>query len=128
MCETNHSYGINKKSVYSTREMKISYILFANLLQAIHSFTLQSPQNNYNGVSTNSGYNQILHNPLEKQQSHHFSSVALHLSANVDTTETEEVKSIQFLFSKYADDSGLMTKDNLRKVPPFDEMLVRQNK
>lgn len=103
--------------------MKVSHILFATLLQAIHSFTLQSPQNNYNGVSTKSGYNQILHNPLEKQQSHHFSSGALHLSANVDTTETEDVKSIKFIFSKYADDSDLMTKDNLCKVPPFDEML-----
>mmetsp|Transcript_996 Transcript_996/g.1934 ORF Transcript_996/g.1934 Transcript_996/m.1934 type:complete len:579 (-) Transcript_996:3161-4897(-) len=107
--------------------MKVSVIIFSYLLQATHSFTLQRPQNNKNGVSTGIGYNPILMSPLEKQQSHHFSSVSLHLSSNVDYAEAEDVKSIKSLFSKYADDSDLMTKDTLCKVPLFDEMLEMED-
>ena len=118
-----------KKSSHSTRGMRIAFILLANLLEATLSFSVQRPQSNKNGFSTKTGYNQILINPLEEQQSHHFRIVALHLSSsNVDYAEAEDVKSIKSLFSKYAGVSNSMTKDTLCKVPPFDEMLVSQKK
>ena len=65
-------------------------------------------------------------NNFEKHQSHHFGNFALHLSSNVDYVEAEDIQSIKSLFSKYADDSDLMTIETLCKIPPFDEMLVRQ--
>ncbi|CAJ1940270.1 unnamed protein product [Cylindrotheca closterium] len=114
-----------KNSSQSTRGMKTAFFVSVNLLQAAHSFSVQGPQSNRNGISTKSGgYNQILMNPLEEERSRHFSSFSLHLSSsNVDYAQAEDVKSIKSLFSKYADESDSMTKDTLCKVPPFDEML-----
>lgn len=109
--------------------MKLSSFIFLNLLPATKPFTLQGVNQNNNGVcisgTRNNGCNPILFNPFDKRQSHHLGVVALHLSSNVDCVETEDVKSIKSLFSEYCDDTDLMTKDALCKVPPFDEMLVR---
>jgi len=110
--------------------MKLSFFLLLNLLPATQSFTFQGPKQNNNGVnsaSKNNGYNSILFNPFEKQQSHHLSGVALRLSSNVDYVETEYVKSMKSLFSKHCDDTDLMTKDTFCKVPPFDEMLDNED-
>ena len=49
---------------------------------------------------------------------------ALRSNSNDDYVEAEDLPAIQTLFTKYCDKEGLMTIENLKKVPPFDEMLV----
>jgi hypothetical protein len=38
--------------------------------------------------------------------------------------EAEDLPAIQSLFSKYCDKEGLMTKEDLGKMPPVAEMIV----
>lgn len=109
--------------------MRVSTVLFASLLPASQSFTFQGPRHN-NGVFIYSkiGYPQTLGDHCDKQQSHNCRGVPLQMSSNVDYAEAEDIKSLKSLFSQYSDDSDSMTKETLCKVPPFDEMLVRQAK
>jgi Ca2+-binding EF-hand superfamily protein len=53
------------------------------------------------------------------------SNIHILFNSNKDNyVEAEDLPAIQAVFSKYCDEEGLMTKDELGKVPPFAQMLV----
>lgn len=104
-------------------KLLLRIVLLTNLFIAVFSFTFNSP-NTRHSIQSNPSISEVACSPL-KHETKRFSNIFVLFDSKKDKyVEAENLPAIQTLFSKHCDKEGLMTKDELEKVPPFAEMLV----
>lgn len=102
-------------------ENVVRLILIANVFPTLESFTvIHRNQHRHTPITTPPGRSRPFFSDFQTTNSDH---CVLYVSSD-DFVVAEDLPAIQSLFSKYCDKDGLMSIEDLRKVPPFAEMLV----
>jgi len=57
-------------------------------------------------------------------QSLQLAAAAAAAAEDDEVVEAEDLEALQALFTKYCDKEGLMTKEEVKKVPPIADLLV----
>ena len=106
---------------FVSSENVVRLILIANVFPTLESFTVvHRNQHRHTPITTPSGRSRPFFSDVQTTNSDH---CVLYVSSD-DFVVAEDLPAIQSLFSKYCDKDGLMSIEDLRKVPPFAEMLV----
>eukprot|EP00980_Cylindrotheca_fusiformis_P011944 scaffold2830_cov131-Cylindrotheca_fusiformis.AAC.65 len=105
------------------RKLLIRLILLTHLFPALLSFTFFF-SNQRHSITPNTAPSIAVYSPVKDEIWRVPNLHVLFISSKDKYVEAENLSAIQTLFSQYCDKEGLMTRDQLEKVPPFAEMLV----